>query len=139
MEELFVPYDLALKLKEKGFDLDCLGFYGDDGKLYFDQPVSNFCDGINPLYTVAPLFQQVIDWFREKHDIYVFVAPFVNYNVKNLQFTTCVVFTGRYGREWRHNPFCPKEGDELFNDYYKALTKAIEEALKFFENNQLFL
>lgn len=68
MNHLFVPYDVALKLKEKGFDEPCFGTYYSNGELdwlkYKDCQVKepkSFCS--------APLYQQVFAWFREKHQL----------------------------------------------------------------------
>ena len=64
MEEEFVPYELALKIKALGFDEPCFGFY--DGWDNNKSIGGNYpCDGINS----APLFQQAFRWFREKYDL----------------------------------------------------------------------
>ena len=72
MKEQFVTYEIALKLKELGFDELCFGEYiipenpeleiyqDNDYNMYYDKPKS-IC--------LAPLWQQVIDWFREKHNM----------------------------------------------------------------------
>ena len=76
MEKQFVTYEIALKLKELGFDEVCLAVYfrnkfqlvkGFDIN-NVDLHVANQMDAI-----LAPLWQQCIDWFREKHDIFVFI------------------------------------------------------------------
>ena len=74
MKEQFVPYDLALKLKEKGFDADCLAGYllNKDGitSLIGCGALRYDTDGfVNPYSEIlpAPLYQQVIDWFRTEH------------------------------------------------------------------------
>ena len=61
MEKEFVPYELAVKLKELGFDnIECLGAYSDcNKKLEIHEWI---CHGIH--YTLAPLWQQAFDWFR---------------------------------------------------------------------------
>ena len=64
MKNEFVPYDIALVMKEIGFDEPCFGFYSlhDDNKAVG----GNYpCDGTNS----APLFQQAFRWFREKHGL----------------------------------------------------------------------
>jgi hypothetical protein len=69
MKKEFVPYELAVKLKELGFNEPCLAYYDVD-------------EGYNIGYTFcysdresqpeigysAPLFQQVFRWFREKYN-----------------------------------------------------------------------
>lgn len=61
MEEQFVPYKLALKLKELGFNEKCFGYYADN-KLYIHNSKSK-----NYINLEAPLWQQAFDWFRKKH------------------------------------------------------------------------
>lgn len=76
MKDLFVGYEESLKLKELGFDDECIATYWDD-KLYVH--------GIQSLETVkgsglhnrnlsdsvitAPLYSQAFEWFRVKHNI----------------------------------------------------------------------
>lgn len=79
MEKLFVPYDLAKTLKKKGFKEFTLGhYYIRDEKpclvVYGEFPPDT--SGWLP----APLYQQVIDWFREKHRIHLAASTFPIYN-----------------------------------------------------------
>lgn len=74
---LFVTYEIALKLKEKGFDQPCFGSYYDEGKfsfwnwtVYTDYPyLTKNSVLINMI--AAPLWQQVIDWLSDVHNIEV--------------------------------------------------------------------
>ncbi len=45
----------------EGYD----NYSGDDKKLYFDNPIVNYEDGINPKYVLAPLYTQAFKWFRD--------------------------------------------------------------------------
>ena len=78
MEKQFVTYEIALKLKELGFDEECFGRY--EGSDYYLEKWNEV--KLEPTHTTsqntfswqlasAPLWQQVIDWFREKHKIRV--------------------------------------------------------------------
>ena len=75
MEKEFVPYDLALDLKELGFDEPCLAQYRkyDVGDATLDigfsknELISKF-DNLS-LFCSAPLYQQAFRWFREKYKI----------------------------------------------------------------------
>ena len=91
MEKQFVTFEIALKLKELGFNKPCLAsYYTDDERNYakdgtydcrqkisssidfdpFKEEFDNFYINSNETYYVsAPLWQQVIDWFREKHNL----------------------------------------------------------------------
>lgn len=78
MKHLFVPYEIALKLKELGFDEPCLytviledgvrPVYNGHQMEWIDWnnfiPTTN--TSVGKCYTSAPLYQQVIDWFRER-------------------------------------------------------------------------
>jgi hypothetical protein len=69
MKEQFVSYEIAIKLKEKGFMEECFGFYYYDAsfkkyRLVYKESSNDYLNSIN-----APLWQQVIDWLREKHNI----------------------------------------------------------------------
>lgn len=106
MNNLFVPYEIALALKEMGFDEPCIGSY-EDNKLsppsvlhvsYSNQPINTsmwkeeyvetykkrtkMFEGEEPKNSkmpqwkvAAPLYDQVIDWFIEKHGISMYVSP----------------------------------------------------------------
>jgi len=69
MKELFVSYEIALKLKELGFDEFCLGLYYIENKQWFlnsdERPVDN------EYFIYAPLYQQVIDWLKIEKKILV--------------------------------------------------------------------
>ncbi len=69
LQDLFVPYDLAVKIKQKGFNEECLKFYGDDKKLYQDDNITN--STVNPDYCSAPLYEQIINWLDDVHKIRV--------------------------------------------------------------------
>ena len=64
----FIPYELALELKQVGFDEPCLGSYYHAGKK-LDIPAGfKYID--HGEYTVlAPSYSQAFRWFREKHDM----------------------------------------------------------------------
>lgn len=80
MKHLFVPYAIALALKAKGFDEECFSAYRNEDNEELLLPVGKWINsdacGYNSEYCSAPLYQQVVDWFRDKHSIYVAVLPF---------------------------------------------------------------
>lgn len=72
MKHLFIPYEIAVIAKEKGFDEPCLKWYSSNGKL--NNNVGDILsENQKSLYgcCAAPLYQQIIDWLREKHNIYI--------------------------------------------------------------------
>jgi len=70
MTKEFVPYELALKLKQPGFDEPCFGRFNNDGYLLIAHTekyiISNGVDR-SEFFTLAPTFSQAFRWFREKH------------------------------------------------------------------------
>lgn len=78
MKDLFVPYKIAKQLKEKGFNEPCLTAYIVERKELLsifdsDDGFLKNTDLIEGRYS-APLYQQVIDWFREKHEILIWIG-----------------------------------------------------------------
>ena len=80
MEKLFVPYEIAKQLKEKGFDELCFRYYNVkdyDLPLYYQNDLSLEGEDFNDIkyekigQISAPLYQQVMDWFRRKHKIHI--------------------------------------------------------------------
>lgn len=136
MKKLFLPYELAVTAKEKGFDEPCFGQYltkksNNPGKLYAAEvtclineeyqkdgypdffQVNNSGFESVPQYCAAPLYQQIVDWFREKHGIIVYAF-------------SVTVITHKAKIEGIKGEWMGKDG----GDYYEALTEAIEEAFK---------
>jgi hypothetical protein len=80
MTKEFVPYKLAVKLKELGFDEPCFTYYYEDtGKIRTGLSIHIHngwtYSGTKRLETtLAPTFSQSFRWFREKYDLnYVIV------------------------------------------------------------------
>ena len=72
MKELFVPFDVAKLLEEKGFDEDCICGFNKFGLLISKVSYSSGRDceciwGKDDIGTLrAPLYQQVVDWLDNK-------------------------------------------------------------------------
>jgi hypothetical protein len=80
MKKEFVPYELAIKLKQLGFDEPCAMYYRPemDGSMQlwyhqderFDDAIgSQNSDKAEWVTCTAPLFQQAFRWFREKYEL----------------------------------------------------------------------
>jgi|688.fasta_scaffold27763_21 hypothetical protein len=71
MEKEFVNYEIALILKEIGFDEPCFNYY--DGNK--NKNSINLGNGyvtkymVSDNFTIAPLYQQAFRWFREKYGL----------------------------------------------------------------------
>lgn len=120
MKELFLPYELAVIAKEKVFNEKCLGYYdtgcqliiakSKDHKQYYQQRC------------LAPLYQQIIDWFRDKHKIHISIRA----NTNGVEFTSYEFTIFRVHRQTANQFVTIGNG----KDYYLLLNKAIEEAFK---------
>jgi hypothetical protein len=70
----FVPYELALELKQLGFDEPCLGYYIANTLFISNDIVYNSTD--IPVIK-APLYSQAFRWFRDKYKLKCCIIPLV--------------------------------------------------------------
>ena len=138
MDNLFVPYEIALELKAKGFNEECFAYWAfanNKKDLYYIIPYEMGSSNNDPCKgdCTAPTHQQVIDWFREEHNIEIFINS-------NLLSSTPIKghITNELKRDYRYYNFKIQKYDSLYNlkngdgipTYYEALNNTIEEALK---------
>ena len=72
MNKEFVPYELALELKEIGFNEPCFGYYNSLGNYVPEEnKINSSCNklGMYNQYCTTPLYQQAFRWFREKYQL----------------------------------------------------------------------
>jgi len=146
MKEQFATYEIALKLKELGFDEKCLAYY-------HNQVEPSFCNNLDrgnsvtnsesryilyPQDCSAPLWQQAIDWFREKHNINVniYIKKVVNGNtIPIYEFNIFFITENRdnkyYGKSLDYDS---QENNENFIHYDKAREIAILKAIELCKN-----
>ena len=97
----FVSKDLALKLKEKGFDKPCFGWYyiktptgATEGELvlnrysyrggtYKETLERHIISYITQNVVDAPTIEQVLEWLREEKEIIVYCKPYFTRVTKN--------------------------------------------------------
>ena len=76
MEKEFVPYDLALELKELGFDETCFGSIDQIGYIHVKGSKSSPRGSMRYNTIDCPTFSQAFRFFREKYmlsgEIYIF-------------------------------------------------------------------
>jgi hypothetical protein len=74
MKKEFIPYELALRMKQLGFDEPCLAYWDNDKLFIIDrnseriQKNSNYKDIFEGIIS-APLYQQAFRWFRKEHNL----------------------------------------------------------------------
>jgi hypothetical protein len=117
MTQEFVPYQLALELKQLGFDEPCLSYYEGESFSYHLASIKGD-DYIIP----APLFQQAFRWFRDKKLSDMCVCRYQGRDDGGVYYYYCI--TNDFGvEETRHfqEGFFSYEEAEL-----ACLTKLIE-------------
>jgi hypothetical protein len=71
MEKEFVPYELAVKLKELGFNEPCFATYSNVQEAEIEKGSLSYYEGLflpisSEMFCLAPTYQQAFRWFREK-------------------------------------------------------------------------
>lgn len=78
MEDI-APYELAIKLKEKGFNIPFYFYYRTDDKFLHHANVTNplvYCDEIDDEVVIAPTIPQVLRWVRENNKLHISTKPY---------------------------------------------------------------
>ena len=74
MEKEFIPYELALELKQLGFDEPCFGIYFNfTQELFIGKTINKHTRDVR---TLAPTYSQAFRWFRENHNLNHMLNPF---------------------------------------------------------------
>ena len=116
-ESLFVPYKIALELKDLGFNEECFAIYGKSEGHLFKIHTDKF-DTVDELHFIkAPTFSQAFRFFREKYGLHYIIC-------KNIQMDG-------YGyREVILIPYMEENENTIFKTYEEAevecLVKLIE-------------
>jgi hypothetical protein len=105
MEKEFVPYEIALELKELEFDEPCFGYYDATNLEEYTYTAlhevknSDFIFGMT-----APLKQQAFQWFREKYDLDCYIESKYLTTGERCYDYTILIDDGEEsddGRRWR--------------------------------------
>ena len=79
MKDDFAPFELAVKLKEKGFDEPCYGYYhcngGNDSFELCGNGDCDFLNSKNKHRIAAPTISQVLKWLRNTYNLHVETYP----------------------------------------------------------------
>ncbi len=124
MKHLFLPYELAVIAKQKGFNERCLASINPQNQIEIGNTsylMAFMAREKKDIFT--PTYQQVVDWFRENHNKHITIIP-IGFPSKDASWSY-TIFTMNIGN------------DEAFDKspmgtftYYGAFNKAIEEAFK---------
>lgn len=144
MKHLFISYELANTAKEKGFDEPCLAMYDDEKINMWLQDLYDFRsegeeDGFqfknsmwdDSRFIAAPSHQQIIDWFREVHNLHITIIPLGAQQNGNKPTKTMYDYYVTLHYMYADTNLDEKGGGiPEFKNYYDALNKAIDEAFK---------
>lgn len=145
MQHLFVPYELALLAKEKGFYERCLALYIRGNNLYAaltgDREIGK--EGFGSMYNnmdnediAAPLYQQLVDWFRKKgiiiecpadhtSDLKYVIEIHKYLSIKEMKLPKNSEMETRFKKI-----IVPPEFYGYYRNYYKCMEIALTEAFK---------
>lgn len=138
MKEQFVTYEIALALKELGFDEKCIGHFYKDKTFAITAITSSnrydFFKNSNIKHTifemkivcVAPLWQQAIDWFRENYNMDIYVNNKFNHLPK--KWLGIISIVDEYYKEYNT--------EKYFNNFYDAREQAILKAIELCEKKK---
>ena len=142
MKEQFVTYEIALKLKELGFDEECFAIFfrtilnngrtvnyiSDDWESPFYKNRTNSESNSIDIVS-APLWQQVVDWFLKKKHLYIDITfkevkgpKIEGINSVYLDIEIYSIFDGDAWKKYRFS--------EISDDYYYAREQAILKAIE---------
>ena len=82
MEDI-VTFDLAVKLKNKGFNIPFYFYYRTDDQLLRNANIANplvYGDEVDDEVIIAPTISQVLKWLREEKDIDLVISPVFFYD-----------------------------------------------------------
>jgi len=126
MKEQFVTYEIAVKLAKLGFNEPCWFQFDEDGNLdwcYSEMKIETTEVTIRSGY-LAPLWQQAIDWFREKFKHHIEIQSPDYQNENDFYWTIHVVKKiGVFG-------------DGSSDNYYEAREQAILKAIELCQNKK---
>lgn len=159
MKEQFVTYEIALKLRELGFDEPCLAIYrnrfNDFGitlisngiKIQGNQSITIYHSLNEEMICLAPLWQQVIGWFRKKYDIHIIFLPYNNpiKGINTIMYEYAISTKNNLYEGILDNLFHRLKHEilelkdfsciNLFNTYEEALEQAILKAIELCKKN----
>ena len=139
IQNQFCSYEIALKLKELGFNEVTFTYFKENCTLEENIICLNgvkFWNLSDIKEIAAPLWQQVIDWFREKHDIHIEIE--LTDNTTEFYYQYCIVDSKN--REFHDEDMLDQATricnyKEKFNKFYDAREQAILKCIELCKKN----
>ena len=139
----FVPYELALELKQLGFNEPCLGYYIANTLFISNDNVYNSTD--IPVIK-APLYSQAFRFFREKYDLHVQIRKENYFQERKYEYYHFDISKGEENDITKQEDLlykildeCSQDipGNHLDHDMYSKLIIEKEFAFKTYEESEL--
>ena len=131
MKEDFVTYEIAVKLKEKGFDWTCMAHFNN---ITYNKPTLNYnvtvddvrgsnFKSLNKLdsFIDAPTISQVLKWLMEEKDIFIRLEYI---NQERYGCTIIAQKTGGLIAQWNWDKFQYANKNPLAGDTYEKAANA---------------
>jgi hypothetical protein len=128
MEKYFLNYELSSKLKQKGFNKECFGYYtGDKNHLTIKPAMSRINE--DDTVVTAPTFEQVFDFLKQEYGLYIETG--IDQTTYPKYWFKIIRFIGNpkdlSEREWGWEDVYYSE--YLYRDVYECYTASIEVAI----------
>lgn len=140
MEKQFVTYEIALAVKELCFNEWCFAYFSSEGEynefLYYDMEHQNSnlqSDYGGEKECTAPLWQQVIDWFREKHSLDIHVT-FRHQDGNKIDGINSVYYDIEIYRLHWGDAYKEYNFNQISDNYHYSREQAILKAIKLIKN-----
>ena len=138
---MFVPYELALRIKELGFDEKCFGWWsyinGTTASFYGYHCTNSELIELNSFNKncTAPLWQQALDWFREEFGIRLEIVDY--FDEKKLPLSENIGCKPLGYFIWdSYNDSFNEEYATKFNTYEEARLECIRKLIELVENKK---
>ena len=124
MQHLFVPIEIASKMNDFQFNEPCFGFWSKDGEfvLFNGKPLRN---SEMLMGFTAPLYQQAIDWLRQKQNTFIDINSIehddIKYPMEDYFNLEVKVYLIDYNEQVKQR---------IEKSYYKGLQEAVKSALE---------
>ena len=145
--EDYCTFEQAVKLKELGFDWNCIGFYNhykipsiehcilDEGKIIKENYNDDFIANTYNILCSAPTLSQAAKWLREVKDIIIGI-DFDNWCEKyGCHIYKKIIHNSENIKDSYGSMLVTNESNEDFNIYEEALSKGIDTALELLNQN----
>lgn len=138
MKFLFIPYELSVLALKKRFNEPCIARYGSKTSVEKDNPhgfqmnklgswYKHNSGEIEKHFISAPLYIQIVDWFRNEHKLVLDV--FQQFDEVELKYTgKWEVDISRLGQYEQPHVIVV---NEVYDDYYEAWNRGIKEILNY--------